>query len=380
MLQRYVVLSIPVCPFDDGSCPQILPDRRYFGEKRRPVYGTGLALTLKAMSARAVVLAVVGTGCIIAAGVGGFVAMRLSAPARGAEAIQASAAVTSAPAPAVPAAEPSVLVNPPASADVSPAPVEPTAAASLPKPRAEAPRATSTTTKTQKSAAAASAPQPTPEPTLPAVTTPVPTPAGDVAPPPPPDETVSAPVETPKPRFEELTVVENSVIGIHLVQSISSATAKVEDKVTAKVTRDVMVGGRTAIPAGATLEGNVTYVNPGGKFKERSRLGIKFTSLVLPDNTRQSIQTEALFRDGEAPAGEATSKVGASAAIGAILGAVIGGKKGAAIGAGAGAAGGTAAVAAGGKNDAVFAANAPLTVRLTSPVNVMIERNPQEIR
>jgi hypothetical protein len=331
------------------------------------------------MSARTVVLAVVGTGCIIAAGVGGFVAMRVSAPARGAEAIQAPAPVTPASAPA-PAAEPSALVNPPAPVDVPPAPIEPTTPASSLKPRVETPRASSNTAKTQKSAAVTPAPQVTPEPTSPAATTPVPTPAADVAPPPPPDETVPPPTVTPKPRFEELTVVENSVIGIHLVQSISSATAKVEDKVTAKVTRDVMVGGRAAIPAGSTLEGNVTYVNPGGKFRERARLGIKFTAILLPDNTRQSIQTEALFRDGEAPASEATSKVGASAAIGAILGAVIGGKKGAAIGAGAGAAGGTAAVAAGGKNDAVFAANAPLTVRLTSPVTVMIERNPQEIR
>jgi hypothetical protein len=331
------------------------------------------------MSARTVVLAVVGTGCIIAAGVGGFVAMRVSAPARGAEAIQAP--VTPAPAPTVPVAEPSALVNPPAPVDPSPASIEPTTPAPSPKPRAEAPRATSSTTKSQKPAAVTPAPQPSPEPTLPAATTPVPTPAADVAPPPPPpDETVPPPAEKPKPRFEELTVVENSVIGIQLAQSISSATAKVEDKVTAKVTRDVMVGGRTAIPAGSTLEGNVTYVNPGGKFKERARIGIKFIAILLPDNTRQSIQTEALFRDGEAPASEATAKVGASAAIGAILGAVIGGKKGAAIGAGAGAAGGTAAVAAGGKNDAVFAASAPLTVRLTSPVTVMIERNPQEIR
>jgi hypothetical protein len=171
-----------------------------------------------------------------------------------------------------------------------------------------------------------------------------------------------------------LTVAENSVIGIHLDTAVSSETAKVEDKVTAHVTRDVMVAGRTAIPAGARLEGNVTLVQPGGKFKERARLGIKFTSLILADNTRQAIQTDALFRDGDSPTGEATSKVGASAVIGTILGAMIGGKKGAAIGTAAGAAGGTAAVAAGGRNDAVFAAGTALTVRLTAPFTVVIER------
>jgi len=184
--------------------------------------------------------------------------------------------------------------------------------------------------------------------------------------------------EPPKPRFDELTVAENSVIGIHLDSTISSETARVEDKVTAHVTRDVVVGGRTAIPAGAKLEGNVTLVQPGGKFKDRARVGIKFTSLVLPDNTHQPIQTEALFRDGESPTGEATAKVGPSVVIGTIVGAMVGGKKGAAIGAGAGAAGGTAAVAAGGRNDAVFAAGSPLTVRLTAPLTVLIERLQQD--
>jgi len=207
------------------------------------------------------------------------------------------------------------------------------------------------------------------------------TPAVEPPPPPPPPPDDAAPVkaqEPPKPRFDELTVAENSVIGIHLDTTISSESAKVEDKVTAHVTRDLMVAGRTAIPAGAKLEGNVTVVQPGGKFKEQARLGIKFTSLVLPDNTRQPIQTEALFRDGESPTGEATAKVGASAVIGTIVGAMIGGKKGAAIGAGAGAAGGTAAVAAGGRNDAVFAAGTPLTVRLTAPLTVLIERFQQD--
>jgi hypothetical protein len=324
------------------------------------------------MSARTVVLAVVGTGCIVAAGVGGFVAMRLSVPARGAEATQTPAIATPAQAPATSATDTAPAPEP--TTEVATTPAETPAPVSSPTPRAN-----SRTTKTRKPAPPAS--QPTPEPTPPAaVAAPVPTPTPETAPPPPDEAIAPPPTETPKPRFEELTIVENSVIGIHLDQTLSSSTAKVEDKVTAKVTRDVMVGGRTAIPAGSTLEGNVTLVDRGGKFKERARLGIKFTSLVLPDNMRQPIQTEALFRDGEAPTSEATSKVGASAAIGAILGALVGGKKGAAIGTAAGAAGGTAAVAAGGKNDAVFAANAPLTVRLTSPVTVTIERQPQDVR
>jgi hypothetical protein len=204
----------------------------------------------------------------------------------------------------------------------------------------------------------------------------VPTPAAELPPPPPPpDEIAPAPKAPAKPRFDELTVTENSVIGIHLDSTVSSDTAKVEDKVTARVSRDVVVSGRTAIPAGSKLEGNVTLVEHGGKFKDKARLGIRFTTLVLPDNTRQTIQTDALFRDGESPTGEATAKVGASAAVGAIIGAAIGGKKGAAIGSMAGAAGGAGIVQAGGRNDAVFAAGTPLTLRLTSPITVLVERD-----
>jgi hypothetical protein len=218
-------------------------------------------------------------------------------------------------------------------------------------------------------------------PTVPAQT-PVPTPAAELPPPPPPpDEITPAPVKEPaKPRFDELTVTENSVIGIHLDSAVSSDTAKVEDKVTARVSRDVVVSGRTAIPAGSKLEGNVTLVEHGGKFKDKARLGIRFTTLVLPDNTRQTIQTDALFRDGDSPAGEATAKVGASAAVGAIIGAAIGGKKGAAIGTMAGAAGGAGVVQAGGRNDAVFAAGTPLTLRLTQPITVMVERNQDRVQ
>jgi hypothetical protein len=169
-------------------------------------------------------------------------------------------------------------------------------------------------------------------------------------------------------------VSADSVIGIRLDTAVSSETARVEDKVTARVSRDLKVDERVAIPSGSRLEGTVTSVDRGGKFRERARLGVRFTSLVIGD-TRIPIETEAIFREGESPARESTSKIGASAAVGAILGAVIGGKKGAVIGGTAGAAGGTAAVMAGGTNDVVLAAGTPLTVRLTSPVAVLIERD-----
>jgi hypothetical protein len=203
------------------------------------------------------------------------------------------------------------------------------------------------------------------------VSPPVMTPAIDVP---------AAPPDLPRRRFLELTVTEGSVMGIRLETDVSSETARLEDSVIAIVTRDVTVDGTTAIPAGARLEGFVSVVDRGGRFRERARLGIRFTTLVLDDKTRLRVDTEALYRDGEAPAGEATAKIGASAVVGSILGAVIGGKKGAAIGGVAGAAGGSAAVAAGGPNAATFSAAAPMTVRFAKDLTILVERQDDPAR
>ena len=178
--------------------------------------------------------------------------------------------------------------------------------------------------------------------------------------------------ETPRVTLQELTVGANGVIGIRLETLVSSDTAKVEDRVTARVVRDVTVDGRVAVPAGSTVEGIVTEVERGGRFRERARLGVRFTSVVLSDNTRVNVSTEPIYRTGDSPTGEATSKIGAATVVGTIIGAAIGGKKGAAIGGATGAAGGTGAVMASGPNHAVLTAGTSLTVRLTEPATFTV--------
>jgi hypothetical protein len=179
--------------------------------------------------------------------------------------------------------------------------------------------------------------------------------------------------EPPRPTFEELVVSRDSVIGVQTENRISSETARVEDRVDARVTRDVRVGDRVAIPSGARVIGTVTQVEKGGKFKELAKLGIRFHTIVMVDGTRLPISTETIMRFGEAPS--ATAKVGGGAVGGAILGAILGGSKGAAIGATAGAGAGAAAVQAGDRNAVVLQPGTPLTARILSPVTVTIERN-----
>jgi hypothetical protein len=164
------------------------------------------------------------------------------------------------------------------------------------------------------------------------------------------------------------------VLGLQLATTVSTETAKLEDPVEARVTREVRVGNRVAIPVGTRMLGSVTLVERGGKMKEQSKLAVRFHTLVLADSTRIPVQTEAIHREGDSPAKESAAKVGAAAAGGAILGAILGGGKGAAIGGAVGAAGGTAAVMAGGRNPAVLTSGTAITVRLQQPVTVTVER------
>lgn len=183
-----------------------------------------------------------------------------------------------------------------------------------------------------------------------------------------------AAVEPPAPLVEEVEIAADSVLGLQIESSVSSEDAAVEDRVTARVTRDVRAGDAVAIPAGSRAEGEVTLVERGGRLKERARLGVRFTSVVLADGTRVPLETEPIFREGDAPSGESAAKIGGGAIGGAIIGGILGGAKGAIIGGSAGAGAGTAAVLAGGRNPATLPSGTPVTVRVTRPAFVSLER------
>ena len=176
------------------------------------------------------------------------------------------------------------------------------------------------------------------------------------------------------PRFVEVVVPANAVLGVRLSTSLSSDTAEVEDRVEATVTRDVIADGRIAIPAGTKVLGSVNEVTRGGKFKERARLSVRFHTLVLADGTRETVRVDSVVREGDSPARDSAARIGGGAVGGAIIGGLMGGRKGAILGGVAGAGAGTAAVAAGDRSVATLTAGAPLSVRLDAPVTIRKEQ------
>ena len=182
------------------------------------------------------------------------------------------------------------------------------------------------------------------------------------------------PSAPPAPQFVDLVIPSDAVIGLQVDSPVTTETARVEDQVVAHVTRDVKVGDRVAIPSGAKAQGEVTLVERGGKVKERARLGVRFTSIVLADGTRVPIDTDTIYREGEGQATQSAAKIGGGAIGGAIIGGILGGAKGAAIGGSVGAGAGTAAVMAGGRNAATLSSGSPVTVRLQEPATVTVEK------
>ena len=184
----------------------------------------------------------------------------------------------------------------------------------------------------------------------------------------------AAPPPPPAPEFVDLTVPSDAVLGLQIERTVSSELARLEDKVDARVTRDVRVSDRIAIPAGSTVRGSVTEVDRGGRVKGRARLAIRFHTIVLADGTQLALKTDPVVREGQSPGGESAAKVGGAAIGGAILGAILGGGKGAAIGGAVGAAGGTAAAMTNDRNPATLAAGTTVTVRMQAPVTVTVQK------
>jgi hypothetical protein len=331
-------------------------------------------------------LAALAVACIGAAGVGGYLATRHNVADMAAPGAAAASVTTPAPRPVQ---ETEATVNtaaaPAAAASTTPAaaPVSATPTTNVPSRRTETTSPTRSATSPRQVAASRQTEPPVLDRSWPSNAQ-----SQTPAPPASPAESQPAPVtraddhsqdtprapEPPAKTYEELTVAADSVVGLQISTALSSERARVEDRVEARVVRDVRVGGEVAIPAGTHAIGSVVVVERGGKFKERARLGIRFQTLVMADGTRLPITTETIYRYGNPPANSSAAKVGGGAVVGAIIGGIIGGGKGAAIGATTGAGAGTAAVMSGDRDEATFPAGAEVTARILNPVSVTVER------
>jgi len=147
-------------------------------------------------------------------------------------------------------------------------------------------------------------------------------------------------------------------IPLLLHNAVSTRTARPGDPVYFETLFPVSVDGHVVIPAGSYVSGEVTEAKRAGRVKGRAELGIKLTTMILPNAymvNLNAIPSGAGTGGGESVTSEGTIKgdtdkasdagtVIKSTGAGAGIGAIAGGARGAGIGAGIGAAAGLGAV------------------------------------
>jgi hypothetical protein len=115
-----------------------------------------------------------------------------------------------------------------------------------------------------------------------------------------------------------------------LQTSLSSSTAKVEQRFEATTMLDYTVNGTVVVPAGSLVRGFVSSVRPAGRVDRRGSLTLSFDELRVGNRSyrMRGAVTEAI----DAKFGEDARRIGAGAVAGAILGGILGGGRGALLG------------------------------------------------
>jgi hypothetical protein len=171
----------------------------------------------------------------------------------------------------------------------------------------------------------------------------------------------------------EVTIPAGTLLTVALDTPVGSDTSRVEQAVTAHLTRPIRLRGRTVLEAGSRVSGVVTDATRSAKVKGRAHVAMRFDSLTSRgDDQRYPIRTASVGRTAPGTKQKDALEIGAPAAGGAIIGALVGGKKGALVGTAVGGGAGTAAVLSTRGKEVHLGKGAALTIRLSAPVTVRV--------
>ena len=130
-------------------------------------------------------------------------------------------------------------------------------------------------------------------------------------------------------------------IVIRTVDAIDSSRNQVGDRFQASLEQPLIVDDVVVVPKGTSVYGRLTQATEAGRIQGRSQLKLELTGIVVNGETIP-LFTGDYSVTGSSRGATTAKRVGAGAAVGAVLGAIAGGGKGAAIGTVVGAGAGTA--------------------------------------
>ena len=157
------------------------------------------------------------------------------------------------------------------------------------------------------------------------------------------DEAATKVTAAVAPQASMVTVPAGTAMALTLQTSLSTKTAAVGDRFTARVASPVVVDGETVIPEGATVSGHVALTEQPGKASGRGRMQLAYDTVRFGNRTYELDSVSPVY-ESESGRGKDAAMIGGGAVAGGVAGAILGGSAGdAGKGAAAGAVAGTAA-------------------------------------
>jgi hypothetical protein len=175
-------------------------------------------------------------------------------------------------------------------------------------------------------------------------------------------------------------VPAGTALMVKLDTTLATFSNKAGDPFRGQLTQAIVLGGRTVIPAGATVEGRVTRVSEPRRISGKPTIGILPETLVLP--TGERLYLDAILVDTNIPGTDVNQEgefkgsghdrrdqmeAGGGTAGGMLIGGLIGGPPGILIG-GAVGAGSTGAHWLSKHRSATLPAGTTLTIELNRPL------------
>jgi hypothetical protein len=157
------------------------------------------------------------------------------------------------------------------------------------------------------------------------------------------DAPAPTPVPTPVPTPEPIVVPPGTTLVLVFGSSVSSATARAGDAVTARLGEDVKVGDEVVLPADSVVKGRVVSATRSGKVKGRAELHVEFDTVELKGRS-YAIDASDVAQTATSDKGRDAKVIGGAAGAGALIGGIAGGGSGALKGVLIGGAAGTGGV------------------------------------
>jgi hypothetical protein len=148
-----------------------------------------------------------------------------------------------------------------------------------------------------------------------------------------------------------VTMPESTSIAVTLIDSIDTDVQVTGDDFRARLSRPIVVEGKTLFVGGAAAKGTLNKVIESGRMKTPAELQFSLTSIQDESGRWIDIGTKTIFEKKASHTNRQVAMIGGGAIVGGIIGKIVDKKGSTEIGAVAGAAAGTGLAAATGKQD-----------------------------